>query len=233
MLRTFWVVLVSTLLVGRFPTIGVAQSQLASASLSVSTAKETLLVGEALKLSLRLTNPTATTLILRQSFSPESGALGVSLIRADGTSRSVAGPGWGVEDSFGGTITLAPGATRERELSVLFNSLATVDAGGREFLVLSAPGVYKVVVEMSSPTGSEAIESNQLAITVLEPTGIDKEVFDQIANPAASFFLETAVLLDPQEEGTVVGRMQNLLTTYPSSAYSESIRVALERYSRR
>ena len=157
------------------------------------------------------------------------------------------GPGWGLRDvAESGSITLRPGQAHRTRATILYNhGVETEHLNARrakeireQFLgtgyALGTPGRYRIKARLYGHRFVNYIESAPIEITVSEPTGIDREVWEVLkTDPEYGYFIQSG---GPKGHPTTPRNVQMMETLekiandQPLSRYTEGINQSLSKH---
>lgn len=227
-----------------------AESSVPAAGLSVEVrpVRQDYVLGEMVKLFIRITNPSGRAVTLPAAPSVANGGLRV-LVAAPGEGfKRYEGPGWGLQDVAGRTaVELAPGQSLEAQATILYNHhqetghLAEPYAAriARENLTtdfgFAKPGTYRIQVVLAGGEPGADIASVPAEIRVTAPAGADLEIWKALAqDPELAYFIQAGIPKgDPrsskatQQAQTLLG----LLQAHPESRQAVDIQSGIARYN--
>jgi hypothetical protein len=229
-----------------------AVSSLASTAadfeVSVRPDQRSYVPGEAVTLTIGVTNRTSTRIVFPGlPPSVERGDLKVFI--ADGDSptsfRRYNGPGWGVSEKRGRGFGLAPGETSEASARVLYQPLSDITRIPPEFretafkgalmriYAFPAAGTYAVkVVFCPRFDCKKAVESPQVTIEIAAPEGPDLDAWNELRNSQvyAAFLHDGGVppvISNAADRARQLGQLKDFADRHATSRYSARIRALL------
>lgn len=228
--------------------VAAAGSPAAGLSVEVRPVSQEYVLGEMVKLSIRITNPSDRTVTLPEPPSVANGRLRV-LIAAPGEGfKRYEGPGWGLQDVAGRTaVELAPGQSLETQATILYNHhqetshLAEPYAAriARETLTtdfgFAQPGTYRIQVVLAGDEPGADVASAPAQIQVTAPAGADLEVWKALAqDPELAYFIQAGIPKSDPRSSKATRQAQvllSLLQAHPESRQAVDIQSGIARYN--
>jgi hypothetical protein len=215
----------------------------------VETDKTTYLPGELVTLHISIVNKSNTAIPLPVDATVQDGNLRVFISKESLPFKEYLGPGWGTRDRAPSKpTTLNPGQAFGTDATILWNQTietshlnpAYAQQQGSERLsnayALGKPGTYDIKVVLRDPTTRENLESIPVQLTVAEPQGEDRDVWEEIRDDANyGLFMQSGGLLEsPEEQKTIriALSLENLLSRHPNSKYAPVMRSGLAKRQR-
>jgi hypothetical protein len=214
--------------------------------LELRLAQDGYVLGELVRLEVRVINTTHSLVVLHGA-DVWQGYLKVFIAAGGESYREYRGPGWGLEDSVGGTpLTLTPGDVHKTEATLLFNRRVDVDhlnveqatrlgdARIANDYAFPKAGTYYVKAVLYDATFADQIESEPVVVTVVEPQGPDQEVWKLlVSEPELGYFIQTGRPRGhPREPRSLqlVETLEGIVARHPIGSYAADIQSALARY---
>lgn len=205
-------------------------------------------LGELVKLRIRITNRSNQEIRLQQVPSVENGLVHVLMAAGSEGFKKYEGPGWGIEDSVGNAVELAPGEFIESKVTILYNHrretkhLSELYAKQitKEFIdsdyAFVRPGTYRVKVIVAVGGVSERVESEPRQVRVNEPTGSDLQVWKVLKSDARlGYFLQRGTPMGDPRSSTSLKQaevLEALASAYPEGRNVDEIRASLAKYDK-
>ena len=220
----------------------------AGLSVEVRPVRQDYVLGEMVKLFIRVNNRSGRAVTLPEAPSVANGRLRV-LVAAPGEGfKRYEGPGWGLQDVAGRTaVELAPGQSLEAQATILYNHhqeighLAEPYAAkiARENLTtdfgFAEPGTYRIQVVLAGDGPGEDITSTPAEIRVAAPAGSDLEVWNALAqDPELAYFIQAGIPKgDPRSTKSTrqAQTLLSLLQAHPESRQAVDIQSGIARYN--
>lgn len=202
-----------------FQANAVPLQDFAALTLSITTAQSSYLVGEPLSLDIQLANETAGPIIGHDKIDPAFGLFRLMVSAGGQEAAEYWGPGWGLKDTPINPTEILPGEIISGSTTVLFNHTGVVSNGVPTTLAFPSPGHY-ILKAIFNDLGPLKIESQTLAIDVVEPQGVDVDAWKLIRSPEAIYFLHTGF---PRQDPRIVEKFEHLLSSYPESRYAKYV----------
>jgi hypothetical protein len=215
------------------------------AVLEVRTSRQSYVLGEPVDLEIGARNGSNRSITMPGGFDVLQGYVGVVVAFEDGPYREYRGPGWGLDDARSSPVVLAPRQRVTTAASILFNhgmpsghlNREAAAAVATRFLndgyALPVAGRYRIKAVLSDEHG-DVVESQPLDISVEEPTGEDREVWNALrADPELGYFVQAGGprgRLSELRKQQLVTTLERLVTYHPASRYAEVLRERLARY---
>jgi hypothetical protein len=201
--------------------------------LTVRPDKEAYIPGEAVQLTVSLTNRSETEVEVGVP-DPQNGTLTLLLASSEQRFQRYVGPDWSLRGELSKPlIVLGAGEADTVQTTMLYHRLQPtshlVEMYARpireeelnDYFALNVAGEYSVKAVFYDCVSKTTIESEPLAIIVREPEGVDELVWDSIKdNGAAALLLHTGML---REQSDSARRAQELITVYPESTYARRL----------
>lgn len=220
--------------------------------LKITSAKEKLIPGEVVSLTVIATNKSDEIIKMLDGLSPEHGYLNF-LISQDGQNyKKYKHPKWGRRDSKLFSVLLKPGESINASANILWNLKPEFDASqlapetvkavteGRILTdyVFPKPGVYyiKAVYSVYFIDGQDKyvqIDSKPIQVTIEKPEGEDLEVWNQIKdNGEIGFFLQEGDFRNPYDEKSkeLKQKIEQIVIQHPNSIYADFFQRKLEKF---
>ena len=224
----------------------------AALELTVRGPNNAIRLGEPLDLDLQVTNKSNERILFRNAVDPEVGFVKVLISEGDTSHfRRYIGPRWGKSDVEYAPTNLAPNANLSHSVRILWHAApersASIPADARENtsppMLLSnyaftKPGSYWISAEYTiQPSGGGdlvVLQSQPICINVLEPSGEDLEVWNDIKGDGnfALLLHEGAVAIPDykaDERAAFQKRVDRLIANHPNSSYTEMLRQSLAK----
>lgn len=202
--------------------------------LSLRSDKVNYNLGEPIQFSFELSNEGKDTLILQDVFGTATGNLHLEISTNDRDFVGFDNPLWGRIDTVGETL-IDP----NRSFEALGKVLWVVSKDGDPGFRLTKPGDYfiraRYSVWLNGKQEPKNITSERIKITVDEPIGEDLEVWNKIrVNGNFAYFICEADVRIPgyksEERTKFLQEVEQILTDYPNSFYSQSLRQSLDKF---
>lgn len=216
------------------------------AVLEVRASRQAYVLGEPVDLEIVVRNASNRPIALPGGFDVQQGYVGVEVAFEDGPFREYRGPGWGLDDAVSSALVLRPRQSAATAASILFNHgmpsghlnrdrAAEVAARFlNEGYALPVPGRYHIKAVLFDGAGNGLVESLPFEITVEEPTGEDREVWNELrSDPELGYFMQAGGPRGRSSElrkQQLVTRLERLVAYHPGSRYTELLRERLARY---
>jgi hypothetical protein len=203
-------------------------------------------LGEPVDLEIGAQNRSNGSIVIPGGLDVLEGYVGVLVAFEDGPFREYRGPGWGLEDARSSPVVLGPRQRMTTAASILFNhgvpsghlnrnaAAEVADRFLNEGYALPVSGRYRIKAVLFDATGGEVVESEPIEITVEEPTGEDREVWNALrSDPELGYFVQAgaprARSSDLRKQQLVM-TLERLVAYHPGSRHAERLRERLARY---
>jgi hypothetical protein len=217
-------------------------------SVEVYPSSKGYVLGELVKLRIRITNRSDQAIVLSQMPSVDTGDIHV-LVAAGDAFKKYIGPQWGVRDvATAAAIELAPEEYVETQATLLYHhrietkhlSTAYAQQITRDYIdsdyAFTTPGTYRIKVVFSGGESLGSVESEPVSISVREPKGGALKVWNALKSDARlGYFLQAGGPNgDPRspESEELAETLNALATTYPESPQVGDILSSLSRYTK-
>jgi len=216
-------------------------------SVEVHPSSKDYVLGELVKLRIRITNRSEQAIALSQEPSVDAGDIRVLVAAGDGF-RKYVGPQWGIRDVVGATaIELAPREYVETQATLLYHhrietkhlSTSYAQQITRDYIdsdyAFTTPGTYRIKVVFSGGESLGSVESEPVSISVREPKGSALKVWNALKRDARlGYFLQAGGPNgDPRSPKSreLAETLNALATTYPEIPQAGDIRLSLSKYA--
>jgi len=216
-------------------------------SVEVYPNSESYVLGELVKLKIRITNRSDQPIILSKMPGVDTGDISVLLAESGGF-RKYIGPRWGTADVFKSSpIELAPEEYIETKATLLYhhrmetNHLSTLSARqiNRDYIdtdyVFASSGTYRIKAVFSGGDSLGKVESEPVSVSVREPQGDALKVWNALKDDAGLgyFIQQGGPNGDPRssESRALVEILNDLVEAHPESPQVDDIRSSLSKYA--
>lgn len=179
---------------------------LSDLELEISTTKQEFLLLEPIGLTIKLRNKFGQPIIAENLAEISSKDVQALLFISDKKKSKIP-----ISDSISNKLSSEEFSTTEKLLSYY------LIPGRSEFA--STPNEYRMQIIIKS--GKEKLESNLLTIKIVEPLGIDKQVYDELkAFPNFSTLIDISGI---SEDSNLTDELYRIATHFPTSIYANFI----------
>ncbi|HTG36553.1 MAG TPA: hypothetical protein VLB76_26850 [Thermoanaerobaculia bacterium] len=216
-------------------------------SVEVYPNSESYVLGELVKLKIRITNRSDQPIILSKMPGVDTGDISVLLAERGGF-RKYIGPRWGTADVFKSSpIELAPEEYIETKATLLYHHrmetkhLSTLSAKQitRDYVdtdyAFASPGTYRIKAVFSGEQSLGQVESEPVSIALREPQGDALKVWNALKSDArlGYFIQQGGPNGDPRspESKELADTLSALATVHPESPQADDIRLSLAKYA--
>ena len=217
-------------------------------SVEVQPSSKDYVLGELVRLRIRITNRSDQPIVLSQRPSVDAGDIRVLVAERDGF-RKYIGPQWGIQDvATAAAIELAPEEYVETQATLLYHhrvetkhlSASYAQQINRDYIdsdyAFTTPGTYRIKVVFSGGESFGSVESEPVSISVREPKGGALKVWNALKRDARlGYFLQAGGPNgDPRspESEELAETLNALATTYPESPQVGDILSSLSKYTK-
>ena len=198
-----------------------AKEPFTSLTLQVTTDRPTYLVGEAVTLTVRLSNQTSAVISGNTVLGRGFGYLHV-LVAFDGLDfKRYRAPEWGIKDALLKPTDIASGHEISETVTLLYNLASTLPGEIPGVLAFPEPGHYAIVARFLDLDSKTRIESQPIHIDVEAPRGVDARAWEMLNNKNAIYFLHTG---NSRGDAALEQGFAELLERYPQSRYVDQVR---------
>jgi hypothetical protein len=201
-------------------------------------------LGQPVNLDVSVVNTSQTPALIPDGADVWEGYVEVLIAFEDGGYKEYKGPGWGLRDvARSGSIAVGRGHAHTTQATILYNHgvetqhLNALRAREIEerFLetgyALATPGRYRIKARLYDRRFVSSIESPPIEITVGEPAGVDREVWEVLkTDPDYGYFIQSGGPRghprDPRNT-KMAETLEKLANDRPQSRYTEAITRAL------
>lgn len=222
-----------------------ARSESDFAILTVTPEHSEYTLGEVITLSFKIKSGSEKPIEIEKP-SVLTGNLEV-YISADGANyKKYHGPNWGMLDTKVRATELAAGGEVQAQATIMHNLYFPTDhlnASRAEAIrseridseyAISAAGSYWLKAVYTH--GKLILESEPVAIEVLEPSGIEAVIWNRIkSNGAYAYFLQTGSIvysLGSVKYAAFKDEVKNIVEQFPNTAYAESFGVRMKKHEK-
>lgn len=216
-------------------------------SVEVYPSSKDYVLGELVRLKIRITNRSDQPIVLSQMPSVDTGDIHVLVAGRDGFKKYF-GPQWGIRDvATAAAVELAPAEYVETQATLLYHhrietkhlSTSYAQQITRDYIdsdyAFSTPGTYRIKAVFSGGESLGSVESEPVSISLREPKGGALKVWNALKSDASlGYFLQAGGPNgDPRSPKSreLAETLKALATTYPESPQVGDILSSLSKYA--
>lgn len=190
--------------------------------LNLATNKQRYVLGEPISLTLTIQNVQDSPKSLHMLLEPHYGVVWTQIRYENDEYENYSGPGFGTADYIlGKPSSLAPGKQLVERRKILYEPL---EDDPKKFYALSRAGNYSLRMVLDNIVPNQRLTTTAVQIEVVEPTGLDKQVWRLLQTEEAASFLHNGYVSNPKQ---VIANFNAILVQYPNSFYASYLQMAL------
>jgi hypothetical protein len=213
----------------------------------IFTTKQFFILGESLPLRFKLTNISNETMLLHDCVNPSNGKLKIFISKDGNKYRQYKNFRWSRADVITKPKPLSFGQSIESSTEILWNYIPNVvnkkELANDQLIsdyVFTSRGNYfiKARCQTDYQIGNSTIESAPIQITILEPQGEDKLIWDRIKNNKDfAYFIQEGDIFTPPWEQEKRAKFQmelnDIVNRHPNSFITGQLRKGIEEFNKK